>query len=95
MTTEESQGWSAVSRSASTIEPLEDAKYETVKGRPVLTTNALFDGGADGGGFDESIMELIDSLESRTMAIRTATGIDQKEYSRAILKLIGNRFKKR
>jgi hypothetical protein len=73
-------------------EPLEDAKYETVKGRTVLTTNAPFVGGADGGRFDESIMELIDSLESRTMAIGTAIGVDQKEYSRAKLKLIGNRF---
>ena len=67
-------------------EPLEDATYKTVKGRPVLTTNALF----DGGRFDESIMNLIDSLESRT--IETAIGIDQKEYSRAKLKLIGNTF---
>ena len=72
-------------------EPLEDASYETVKGRPVLTTNALFDG-ADGGGFDESIMNLIDSLESKTMAIGTAIGIHQEEYSRTKLKLIGNRF---
>ena len=68
-------------------EPLEDAIYDTVKERPVLATNALFDGGADGGGFNESIMNLIDQLESRTMAIGTAIGIDQKEYSRAKLKL--------
>ena len=73
-------------------DPLEDAKYDTVKGRPVITTNALFYGGADGGGFDESIRDMIDSLESRTMAIGTAIGVDQKEYSRAKRKLIGNRF---
>ena len=73
-------------------EPMEDAKYDIVKGRPVITTNAFFDGGADGGGFDESIRDMIDSLESRTMAIGTAIGVDQKEYRRAKLQLIGNRF---
>ena len=47
-------------------EPLEGAKYETVKGRP--------------------------SRQYRIMAIGTVIGVDQKEYSRAKLKLIGNRF---
>ena len=41
---------------------LADASYETHKGRRVLTLNALFDGGADGGGFDETIIDLVDSL---------------------------------
>ena len=67
-----------------------DAQKDTVKGRPVLTTNALFDGGAEGGGFYESIIEIIDTLESKTIPVGTAIGVDQKEYNMAKLKLIGN-----
>ena len=62
---------------------LPDAIYEKHKGRQVLTINALFDGGADGGGFDENIIEVLDSLESRRIAVGTAIGTNVKEYSRA------------
>jgi hypothetical protein len=71
---------------------LADASYEMHKGRRVLTLNALFDGGADGGGFDETIIDLVDSLESKRLTVGTAIGANTKEYSRAKLKLIGNRF---
>ena len=71
---------------------LADASYESHKGRRVLTINALFDGGADGGGFDENIIDLLDSLESRRIAVGTAIGTNVKEYNRAKLKLVGNRF---
>jgi hypothetical protein len=62
---------------------LADAFYESHKGRQVLTINALFDGGADGGGFDENIIDLLDSLESRRIAVGTAIGTNVKEYNRA------------
>jgi hypothetical protein len=53
---------------------LADACYESHKGRQVLTINALFDGGADGGGFDENIIDLLDSLESRRIAVSHRPG---------------------
>ena len=35
---------------------------------------------------------LVDKLKSRTIAVGTVIGIDVREYNRAKLKLIGNRF---
>ena len=58
-----------------------DTQKDTVKGRPVLTTNALFDGGGEGGGFYESIIELIHNLESKTIPVGTAIGVDQKDHN--------------
>ena len=73
--------------------PTKESKEWSAMSRSASTIkDALFDGGANGGGFNESIMNLIDSLESRKMAIGTAIGIDQKEYSGAKLKVIRNRF---
>ena len=69
-----------------------DVEYGKHGKRDVVSANALFDGGADGGGFDEEIIEMVERLEARTIAVGTAIGVDVKQYNRAKLKLVGNRF---
>ena len=71
---------------------IEDATFPTHKGRNVLTINALFDGGADGGAFQQELTSMLDNLEDKVISVGTAIGIQTKTYNRAKLKLIGRRF---
>ena len=52
----------------------------------------MFDGGADGGAFQQELSSILDNLEDKIISVGTAIGNQTKTYNRAKLKLIGNRF---
>ena len=57
---------------------IDDTSFSTHNGRNVITMNALFDGGADGGAFQQEHTSLIEPLEDKIISVGTAIGVQTK-----------------
>ena len=49
--------------------------------------HSLFDGGADGGAFQQELTSMLDNLEDKVISVGTAIGVQTKTYNRAKLKM--------